>query len=38
MGPAEIFGGDLAAAIADLKAREDEGTVLSMAGLTSRSR
>src|SRR6476469_6610718 len=27
-GPAEIFGGDLAAAIADLKAREDEGTVL----------
>src|ERR1700750_1293173 len=27
-GPAEIFGGDLAAAIADLKARDDEGTVL----------
>ena len=27
-GPAEIFGGDVAAAIADLKAREDEGTVL----------
>src|SRR4028118_1242404 len=27
-GPAEIFGGDLAAAIADLKARDDGGTVL----------
>jgi len=27
-GPAEIFGGDLSAAIADLKSREDEGTVL----------
>ncbi len=27
-GPAEIFGGDLGAEIADLKAREDEGTVL----------
>jgi dihydrofolate reductase len=27
-GPAEIFGGDLAAAIADLKVRDDEGTVL----------
>src|SRR4029078_4880420 len=27
-GPAEIFGGDLGAAIADLKARDDEGTVL----------
>ena len=27
-GPAEIFGGDLVAAIADLKARDDEGTVL----------
>ena len=27
-GPAEIFGGDLAAAIADLKARDDQGTVL----------
>src|SRR6187200_2070646 len=27
-GPAEIFGGDLAAAIADLKARDDEGTIL----------
>ena len=27
-GPAEIFGGDLAAAIAELKARGDEGTVL----------
>jgi dihydrofolate reductase len=27
-GPAEIFGGDLRRAIADLKARDDEGTVL----------
>jgi dihydrofolate reductase len=27
-GPAEIFGGDLRAEIADLKARDDEGTVL----------
>jgi dihydrofolate reductase len=27
-GPAEIFGGDLAAEIAELKARDDEGTVL----------
>ena len=27
-GPAEIFGGDLRAAIADLKARDDEGTIL----------
>src|SRR3954454_8140408 len=27
-GPAEIFGGYLAAAIAELKARDDEGTVL----------
>lgn len=27
-GPAEIFGGDLSAEIADLKARNDEGTVL----------
>ena len=27
-GPAEIFGEDLAAGIADLKARDDEGTVL----------
>src|SRR4029078_9779801 len=27
-GPVEIFGGDLGAAIADLKARDDEGTVL----------
>src|SRR4051794_32571749 len=27
-GPAEIFGGDLAAAIAELKARDDEGTIL----------
>src|SRR3954447_1818777 len=27
-GPAEIFGGDLAEAIAELKAREDAGTVL----------
>src|SRR3978361_2539309 len=27
-GPAEIFGGDLASEIADLKARDDEGTIL----------
>ena len=27
-GPAEIFGGDLGAEIAELKARDDEGTVL----------
>jgi dihydrofolate reductase len=27
-GPAEIFGGDLSAGIADLKARDEEGTVL----------
>ena len=27
-GPVEIFGGDLSAAIADLKARDDDGTVL----------
>ncbi len=27
-GPAEIFGGDLGAAIADLRARDDEGTIL----------
>jgi len=27
-GPAEIFGGDLSGAIADLKARDDEGTIL----------
>ena len=27
-GPAEIFGGDLRAGIADLKARDDEGTIL----------
>jgi dihydrofolate reductase len=27
-GPAEIFGGDLSAEIADLKARDDHGTVL----------
>ena len=27
-GPAEIFSGDLSAAIADLKARDDEGTIL----------
>src|SRR3954447_16563157 len=27
-GPVEIFGGDLGAEIADLKARDDEGTVL----------
>src|SRR5215475_5984295 len=33
-GPAEIFGGDLAAAIADLKARDDEGTILVHGGPT----
>ena len=27
-GPVEIFGGDLAAEIADLKARDDDGTIL----------
>lgn len=27
-GPAEVFGGDLSEAIADLKARDDDGTVL----------
>jgi dihydrofolate reductase len=27
-GPVEIFGGDLATAIADLKARDDDGTIL----------
>jgi dihydrofolate reductase len=27
-GPVEIFGGDVAAAIADLKARDDDGTIL----------
>src|ERR1700755_2325909 len=27
-GPAEIFGGDLAGAVAGLKARDDEGTIL----------
>jgi dihydrofolate reductase len=27
-GPAEIFGGDLSAEIADLKARDDKGTIL----------
>ena len=27
-GPAEIFGGDLGAEIADLKARDDDGTIL----------
>ena len=32
-GPAEIFGGDLAAAIADLKARDDEGRSWSTAAL-----
>jgi dihydrofolate reductase len=31
-GPAEIFGGDLSAAIADLKARDDQGTVLAHGG------
>ncbi len=27
-GPAEVFGGDLSAAVADLKARDDDGTIL----------
>ena len=27
-GPAEVFGGDLGAAIAELKARDDDGTIL----------
>src|SRR3954454_22415580 len=31
-GPAEIFGGDLGAEIAQLKARDDEGTVLAHGG------
>jgi dihydrofolate reductase len=31
-GPAEIFGGDLAAAIAELKARDDAGTILAHGG------
>src|SRR3954451_7381085 len=31
-GPAEIFGGDLAAAIAELKGRDDEGTILAHGG------
>src|SRR3712207_4808256 len=33
-GPAEIFGGDLTAAIAELKGRDDEGTVLAHGGPT----
>jgi dihydrofolate reductase len=33
-GPAEIFGGDLVAEIADLKARDDEGTILVHGGPT----
>ena len=31
-GPAEIFGGDLGAGIAELKARDDDGTVLAHGG------
>jgi dihydrofolate reductase len=31
-GPAEIFGDDLRAAIAELKARDDEGTILAHGG------
>src|SRR6201990_101147 len=31
-GPAEIFGGDLSAEIADLKARAEEGTILAHGG------
>ena len=33
-GPVEIFGGDLSAAIADLKTRDDDGTVLVHGGPT----
>jgi dihydrofolate reductase len=33
-GPVEIFGGDLAAAIAELKARDDDGTILAHGGPT----
>jgi len=33
-GPAEIFGGDLSAAIAELKARDNEGTILVHGGPT----
>lgn len=33
-GPAEVFGGDLAAAIAELKGRDDEGTILVHGGPT----
>src|SRR3954468_22005857 len=33
-GPAEIFGGDLSAEIAELKARDDDGTVLVHGGPT----
>jgi dihydrofolate reductase len=33
-GPAEIFGGDIAAAITDLKARDDDGTILVHGGPT----
>ena len=33
-GPAEIFGGDLSAAIADLKTRNDDGTILVHGGPT----
>jgi dihydrofolate reductase len=33
-GPAEIFGGDLGADIAELKARDDEGTILVHGGPT----
>jgi dihydrofolate reductase len=33
-GPVEVFGGDLAEAVADLKARDDEGTILVHGGPT----
>lgn len=33
-GPAEVFGGDLGAAIADLKARDDDGSILVHGGPT----
>jgi dihydrofolate reductase len=33
-GPVEVFGGDLAGALADLKARDDDGTILVHGGPT----
>ena len=31
-GPGEVFGGDVGAAVADLKARDEDGTILVHAG------